>query len=161
VINLDFLLDSFQNHTSWQKVTSQKSKIAASTCILKLLYFFFHLTLFFAKYIILFMLFGSDSVLNHRISSHKLASRSDNFISLFHKVWSCRLHIQSRSDFLLFKQGSGCAARRSLAALEDQSSIPGAGDNNVLVTKSNWPTLASSVCYVSLIWTFSRVSEVV
>jgi len=29
----------------------------------------------------------------------------------------------------------GCVARRSLTALEDRSSIPDAGNNNVLVTK--------------------------
>jgi len=32
-------------------------------------------------------------------------------------------------------RGSGCVTRRSLATLEDQSSIPGAGNNNVLVTR--------------------------
>jgi len=42
-------------------------------------------------------------------------------------------------------------ARRSLATLEDRGSIPGAGKNNVLVTKSDWPTLVSSVCYASLV----------
>jgi len=36
-------------------------------------------------------------------------------------------------------------ARRSLATLEDRSSIPGAGNNNAIVTKSDWPTLVSSV----------------
>jgi len=46
----------------------------------------------------------------------------------------------------LIRQGLGCVARRLLATLEDQSSIPGAGNNNVLVTKSDWPTLVSSVC---------------
>jgi len=32
--------------------------------------------------------------------------------------------------------GPGCVTKRSLATLEDQSSIPGAGNNNVLVTRS-------------------------
>jgi len=42
-------------------------------------------------------------------------------------------------------------ARRSRTALEDQSSIPDAGKNNVLVTRSDWPTLVGSVCYASLV----------
>jgi len=42
-------------------------------------------------------------------------------------------------------------SRRSLATLEDRGSIPGAGNNNVLVTRSVWPTLVSSVCYASLV----------
>jgi len=46
---------------------------------------------------------------------------------------------------------SGCVARRSLTALEDRSSIPDAGNNNVLVTKSDSPTLVGSVCYASLV----------
>jgi len=46
--------------------------------------------------------------------------------------------------------GPGCVARRSLATLEVRSLIPGAGNNNVLVTESDWPTLVSSVCYASL-----------
>jgi len=46
---------------------------------------------------------------------------------------------------------SGCVARRSLTALEDRSSIPDAGNNNVLVTRSDWPTLVGSVCYASLV----------
>jgi len=33
---------------------------------------------------------------------------------------------------------SGCVARPSLTALEDRSSIPDAGNNNILVP--NWPT---------------------
>jgi len=37
------------------------------------------------------------------------------------------------------------------ATLEDRSSIPGAGNNNVLVTISDWPTLVSSVFYASLV----------
>jgi len=45
--------------------------------------------------------------------------------------------------------GPGCVTRRSLAMLEDRSSIPGAGNNNVLVTRLDWPTLVSSVCYTS------------
>jgi len=43
-------------------------------------------------------------------------------------------------------------ARRSLATLEGRSSIPGAGNNNVLVTKSDLPTVVSSVCYASLVF---------
>jgi len=42
-------------------------------------------------------------------------------------------------------------SRRSLATREDRSSIPGAGNNNVLVTRSVLPTLVSSVWYASLI----------
>jgi len=44
-------------------------------------------------------------------------------------------------------------SRRSLATLEDRSSILRAGNNNVglLVTKSDWPTLVGSVCYASLV----------
>jgi len=34
---------------------------------------------------------------------------------------------------------------------KDQRSIPGPGNNNVLATKSDWPTLVSSVCYASLV----------
>jgi len=49
------------------------------------------------------------------------------------------------------KRGPGCVARRSLVTLEDQSSIPCAGNNIVLVTKSDWPTLVGSVCYASLV----------
>jgi len=48
-------------------------------------------------------------------------------------------------------EGPDCVERRSLATLEDRSSVPGAGNNNVLVTKSDWPTLVSSVCYASLV----------
>jgi len=44
----------------------------------------------------------------------------------------------------------GCLARRLLATLKDRSTIPGMGNNNVLVTKSYWPTLVSSVCYATL-----------
>jgi len=40
---------------------------------------------------------------------------------------------------------------RSLARLEERSLIPNAVNNNVLVTRSNWPTLVSSVCYASLV----------
>jgi len=40
--------------------------------------------------------------------------------------------------------------RHSLAMLEDRSWIPGA-HSNVLVTRSDWPTLVSSVCYASLV----------
>jgi len=36
-------------------------------------------------------------------------------------------------------RGPGCVTRRLLATLEDRSSIPGAGNNNVLVTRSDWP----------------------
>jgi len=35
--------------------------------------------------------------------------------------------------------------------LENRSSIPGVGKNNVLVTKSNWPTLVSSVSYATIV----------
>jgi len=45
---------------------------------------------------------------------------------------------------------SGYVARRSLTALENRSSIPDSGKNNVLVTRSDWPTLVGSVCYASL-----------
>jgi len=36
-------------------------------------------------------------------------------------------------------------SRRSIATLEDRSSILREGNNNVLVTKSDWPTLVGSV----------------
>jgi len=45
-------------------------------------------------------------------------------------------------------------SRRSLATLEDRSLIPGGGNNNVLVTRSIWPTMiivVSSVYYTSLV----------
>jgi len=41
--------------------------------------------------------------------------------------------------------------RYYLVLLRDRRSIPGAGNNNVLVTRSDWPTLVSSVCYVCLV----------
>jgi len=41
---------------------------------------------------------------------------------------------------------SGCVTRRSLTALEDRSLIPDAGNNNVLVIKSDWLTLVGSEC---------------
>jgi len=44
------------------------------------------------------------------------------------------------------KRGTGSVARHSLATLENRSSIPGAGNHNVLVTKSDWPTLVILVC---------------
>jgi len=40
---------------------------------------------------------------------------------------------------------------RSLAIFEDWSLIPGAGKNNVLVSRSDWQTLVSSVCNDSLV----------
>jgi len=47
---------------------------------------------------------------------------------------------------------SGCGVRRSLATLDDRSSIPdAAGNNNVLATKSDWLTLVGSVSYASLV----------
>jgi len=42
-------------------------------------------------------------------------------------------------------------SRRLLATLEDGSSIPGARNNNLLGTRSVWPTLVSSVCCASLV----------
>jgi len=50
------------------------------------------------------------------------------------------------------ERSPGCVARRSLATLEDRNSIPGAGNNNVFVTKSDWLTLVSLVCYASLVF---------
>jgi len=50
------------------------------------------------------------------------------------------------------RPGSGCVARRSLATLENRSSIPGVGNYNVLVTRSVWPTLVNSVSYASLVY---------
>jgi len=47
-------------------------------------------------------------------------------------------------------RGPGCVTKRSLAMLEDRSLIPGAGNNNVLVTRSDYPTLMSSVLSVTL-----------
>jgi len=41
---------------------------------------------------------------------------------------------------------SGCVARRSLTVLEERSSIPDAGNSNVIVTKSDSPTLLGLVC---------------
>jgi len=40
-------------------------------------------------------------------------------------------------------EGPSCVARRSLDTLEDRSSIPGADNINLLVTRSAWPTLVS------------------
>jgi len=50
-----------------------------------------------------------------------------------------------------FGQCPGCVTRRSIATLEDRSWIPGAGNNNVLVTRSDWHTLLSSVYYASFV----------
>jgi len=64
------------------------------------------------------------------------------------------------------KAGSGCVggalvvwSRCSLATPEDRSSIPGVRKNNVLVTRSVWPTLVSSVCYASYAWRSPLESE--
>jgi len=46
-------------------------------------------------------------------------------------------------------------SRRSLATLEDRSSIPCVGNNNVLVNGSDWPKLVSSVCYASLVYAYA------
>jgi len=47
---------------------------------------------------------------------------------------------------------AGCVANRSLTALEDRSLIPDAGNNNVLVYKSDWPTLANLMLNAGRRW---------
>jgi len=52
-------------------------------------------------------------------------------------------------------------SRRTIAKLQDRNSIPGAGNNNVLVIRSVWHTLVSSVCNASLhlIWTLESTIQ--
>jgi len=40
--------------------------------------------------------------------------------------------------------------KRSVATLEDPSLIPGAGNNDVFITRSDWPTDYTTRAYISL-----------
>jgi len=66
-------------------------------------------------------------------------------------VNNTKFDIQNHFQFQFLRRALVVWSRRSLAMLKVRSSILRAGNNNVLVTKSDWPTLVGSVCYASLV----------
>jgi len=66
--------------------------------------------------------------------------------------WSYTLPQSETKHFKLLRRDSGSVVKTfDVWCFKDWSLILGAGNNNVLVTRSVWSTLVSSVCYASFV----------